>query len=79
MVIVPAVIVTVEGLPLVNGSLTIRCTSYVPAASATKVGFFSVGPVSVALLEAGMLRNDQKYVSGSFCGSDDWLPSSIER
>src|SRR5580693_4737097 len=75
--IVPAVIVTVVGLLLANGSVTINCTTYVPAASATKVGVFVCGSVSVVRLDPGLLRNDQAYVMGSFCGSEDWLPSRV--
>ena len=59
-VIDPAVMVTVEGVPLRNGSLTINCATYVPATSAVKVGFTVLAPVREAVLWAGTLSNTQE-------------------
>src|SRR6476646_8340429 len=60
-----AVIVTVVGLLLAKPSLTINCTTYVPAMSAKKLGVLLPAPCSADVLPAGRLAKDQRYVIGS--------------
>src|SRR3954447_20197207 len=72
-----AVIVTVAGVLFVKPSFTISCTTYVPATSATKLADTLFAFVSVALLPAGRLVNDQEYVSGSLSASDEPLPFTV--
>src|SRR3954451_21205192 len=53
-----AVIVTVAGLLAVTPLFTVNCATYVPDASATKVGDTVLDPESVALLPLGRIVND---------------------
>jgi hypothetical protein len=58
--VVAAVITTVEGLLIERASLTISCTTYVPATSATNVGAELCAAKRVAELPLGRLRNDHE-------------------
>jgi hypothetical protein len=62
--VAPAVIVTVDGALFKIPSLTINCTTYVPARSATKLGDTVLAPCRAAWLPCGRAVNDQEYVSG---------------
>ena len=54
-----AVIVTVAGVLLTLPSLTTRLATYVPAASAAKVGTAEVAPAKAAALPAGLALSVQ--------------------
>ena len=69
-----AVMVTVDGTLLANTSLTISCTTYVPATSGTKVGDELVAACSVAVLPAGRLLKVHAKVNASPSASEENVP-----
>ena len=60
-----------------QGPLTTNEATYVPAASALKVGRADVAADNVAVLPAGRLVRVQAYVSASPFASELALPSSV--